>query len=477
MRPMKLKSIGTAAAILALGGCASPGPEHSVPQAPMPARWSAPADARAPDAAVLAEWWRQFGDPVLDGLVAEALSANLDLASARAKLAEARARRALAGSQLGASVDASAHASRSRSSRETGSGATRELYGASLDASWEPDLFGALARGVDAAEADVGAALETLRDVRVSLAAEVVVNYIDLRTGERRLAIAQSGLATRGETYDLARWRLEAGLVSELDVAQARTDLESARASLPALRTSVSEARNRLAVLSGRAPGEHPEGLAANARVPLPQRSAASGIPADTLRQRPDVRAASRRLAAQAARLAAARAARYPSLRLSGSLGLEALSFAALGNGAAATRSILAAVSAPIFDSGRIAASVGIQDALLEQSRLAYRSAVLAALGDVENALAAVAHSGERRARLSDAAASARETLTIAEQRYASGLADFLSVLDSQRTVLNLEDQLASGTGDLARAHVRLYKALGGGWSPEARPVRPGEPS
>jgi outer membrane protein TolC len=225
-------------------------------------------------------------------------------------------------------------------------------------------------------------------------------------------------------------------------------------------------------VLLGRAPGEVQARLAPAAPVPLPDREAAAGIPADTLRQRPDVRAAERRLAAQTARLGVAEAARYPSFSLTGSLGLEALSLSALGNNGALTRSLIGAITAPIFDSGRIAANIGIQDALLEQTRLAYRSAVLGALEEVENALVAVANTGERRQRLAQATDSARETLQIAEQRYASGLADFLAVLDAQRTLLDLEDQLASGTGELAQAHIQLYKALGGGWSPMVESAR-----
>jgi len=419
---------------------------------------------------VLAEWWRQFRDPVLDGLVADALAANLDLAAAQAQLREARARRALAGAQLGPIVNASASGSRRRASAESGNGATAELYSAGFDASWELDVFGGLRRGVEATEADVGASADQLRDTRVSLVAEVALNYVDLRAAERQLVVAEESVTSREETYKLARWRLQAGLVSELDVAQARTDLESTRAALPALRTSATEARHRLAVLLGRTPGELEARLVATAAVPLAADSVAVGIPADTLRQRPDVRAAERQLAAQTARLGEAEAARYPSFSLSGALGLEALGLAALGSSDAVTRSLLGNITAPIFDAGRIDANVAIQDARLEQARLAYQSAVLGAFEDVENALVAVANSAERRLQLESAAVSARDTLQIARHRYASGLADFLAVLESQRTLLSLEEQLAGTTGNLARAQIQLYKALGGGWSPDRDP-------
>lgn len=457
---------------VALGGCAAVGPDYSEPQLAVPAGWSAGTGTDAMDAALLARWWHGFGDPVLDRLVADALAANLDLAQARARLREARARRGVAGAALAPSVDASLSGSRSRSSGQSGSGSTRELYSAGFDASWELDVFGGVRRSVEAAQADLEASVESLSDTRVSLAAEVALNYIDLRTAEQRLAIAEESIASRGENHQIIRWRQQAGLVSELDLAQATTDLESTRAVLPPLRTAVIEAKNRLAVLLGRNPGELESLVHADRPIPLAAAEIVAAIPADTLRQRPDVRAAERRLAAQTARLGEAEAARYPSFRLSGSLGLEALELDALADRGANTHSLFGGITAPVFNAGRIAANIEIQDALVEQARLAYRAAVLAALEEVENALTAVANTDARRVKLAEAAAAARTTLAIAEYRYASGLADFLSVLDAQRTQLSLDEQLAGSTGELARAQVRLYKALGGGWSTEPLPAK-----
>ena len=457
---------------VALGGCAAVGPDYSEPQLAVPAGWSAGTGTDAMDAVLLARWWHGFGDPVLDRLVADALAANLDLAQARARLREARARRGVAGAALAPSVDASLSGSRSRSSGQSGSGSTRELYSAGFDASWELDVFGGVRRSVEAAQADLEASVESLSDTRVSLAAEVALNYIDLRTAEQRLAIAEESIASRGENHQIIRWRQQAGLVSELDLAQATTDLESTRAVLPPLRTAVTEAKNRLAVLLGRNPGELESLVHADRPIPLAAAEIVAAIPADTLRQRPDVRAAERRLAAQTARLGEAEAARYPSFRLSGSLGLEALELDALADRDANTHSLFGGITAPVFNAGRIAANIEIQDALVEQARLAYRAAVLAALEEVENALTAVANTDARRAKLAEAAAAARTTLAIAEYRYASGLADFLSVLDAQRTQLSLDEQLAGSTGELARAQIRLYKALGGGWSTEPLPAK-----
>lgn len=444
-----------------------PSPAFAPPALPPAA--AVAATAGEPDAVALAQWWTRFGDPVLDALVQDALAHSPDLRSAQAQLREARAARQAAGAELGPSVSATASASRSTSSRATGSGATRELYSAGFDASWEPDLFGRLRNGRAAAEASLGSAQEQLRDTRVTLVAEVARNYIELRAAQQRQALADAALAAREQTLQLATWRQQAGLVSDLDVAQARTDLESARAGLPALRAAVVAARHRIEVLLGQAPGTLDARLAAPVAiaVPLAPAGIAVGIPADTLRQRPDVRGAERRLAAQAARLGEARAARYPSLRLTGSIGWDALAAQGLGDSGTLARSLLASLTAPIFDAGRIRAAIGVQDARLEQARVAYESAVLLALEDVENALTALASAQERAARLADALAAARNTRAIADYRYQSGLADFLAVLDSQRTLLALEDQQAVAAGDLASAQVRLYKALGGGWQPQ----------
>lgn len=461
---------------LALISCNSFGSSHPPPTLPIPAQWnttsSLPAHSAPSEAATLAQWWWQFNDPVLNAFVDDAITSNRDLASARAKLREARARRNFARGKLGPALGASASASRKRASTDTGH-STRSAYQAGFDARWEIDLFGVQRHGLEAAKADLEATREMLRDTQVSLVAEVVANYVELRTAEQRLAIAEASLATRRETYSLADWRAQAGLASELDIAQARTELESASASLPALQTEIAAAQNRLAVLLGRPPGEIPtlvkniHNKESDNAIPVGHESIAIGIPADALRQRPDVRAAERELAAQASRLRVAKAERYPRFELSGSIGLEALTLSALGDHEAAVRSLLGKITVPIFESGRIQANIEIQDALLEQAELHYQTAILAALEDVENALVAVHNTKERYERLAAATQSARTTFQLAEQRYASGLIDFIAVLDSQRTLHSLEDQSASSTSELARAQIQLYKALGGGWSVE----------
>lgn len=460
--PPLLRSV---AGSVLLSGCFAVGPDYQPPAINAPPVWNEAAQTQPQNPETLARWWEEFSDPVLTGLVLDAIAANPDIATAKAQLRQARAEVGVAGAALGPTVDGSSSGTRSKSSEETGSGSIRNSYSVGIDASWEADIFGGNRRGLEAAEADADAAVESLRDVQVSIVAEVVTNYITLRVAESRLALAQDNLTDQTETYDIAVFRQQAGLVSELDVLQARTDLDSERASLPSFRTTAATARHRLAILLNLAPGALSERLAANSsNIPFLSREAAVGIPADTLRQRPDVRQAERKLAAQTARLGVAEAARYPSFTLSGSLGLDALTIAALQGASAGAWSLAAAISAPIFQSGKLDANVESADAQVEQARLAYRAAILTALEDVENALVTLNNTLERRERLTEATRSAEEASELARQRYSGGLVDFLTVLDSQRTLRNLEDSLASNAGDVATAQAQLYKALGGGW-------------
>lgn len=452
-------------AALALAGCVTAGPDYTPPAGQVPAAWSQLDTAEEPltvatttgDTSPL---WQRLDDALLSALVDEALQASPDLRSARARLREARARRAVARSGQFPSLTASATGSRSESGD-----ATRDAYSAGFDASWELDVFGGVRRGVEAAAADLDRAVADLGDTQVSLAAEVALNYIELRALQIRLRIARDNLASQSETLQLAEWRAQAGLVSEQDVEQARTNREQTRAQIPNLETSSVEAEHRLDLLLGKAPGTLHARLAAVGELPGVPAGIAVGIPADVLRQRPDVRAAERQLAAETARVGVAQAARYPSFRLSGSIGIEALSFGDLADDGDSTSSLLGGITAPIFDAGRLRNQVTIQDAVREQALVAYEQAVLTALQEVENALVALARNRERVEALTNAAAAARNAAGYARQRYGAGLVDFQSVLDTERSVLSVEDSLASARAEGVLSLIRLYKALGGGWS------------
>lgn len=473
---MKARLASFLAPLSLLGGCAMVGPDYQAPSAVSPAAWSqldaAKGVARTEAAGDLSQWWRAFNDPLLSELVEEALRASPDLRRAQSRLRESRARRAAAGAGLYPELNASADARRSKSSEETGGGTARNTYSAGFDASWELDVFGGARRAVEAAEADLQASEAGLHDTQVSLAAEVALNYVELRAYQTRLAIARSNLASQAETLQLTNWRAQAGLVSSQDVEQARANLEQTRAQIPSLERSYAETEHSLAILLGKVPGSLHARLSANAELPRPPPSIAVGIPADTLRQRPDVRAAERKLAAETARLGAAEAARYPSFNLSGSLGLEALKFSALGSGNASAYSLLASIGVPIFNAGRLRAQAEIQDAVREQALIGYEQSVLNALGDVENALAALARSREREQALTAAADAARNAALLARNQYSAGLIDFQSVLDTERSVLSIQDGLASTRADGISAVIRLYKALGGGWAPSREEAR-----
>jgi NodT family efflux transporter outer membrane factor (OMF) lipoprotein len=307
-----------------------------------------------------------------------------------------------------------------------------------------------------------------LGSVQVSLAAEVAVNFINLRALQTRLAIAQSNLSTQQETLQITRWRAQAGLLSSLELEQALSATAQTEAQLPALQTSVTQTLNALAVLTGQAPGALAATLNTVAAIPSAPAALALAFPAETLRQRPDVRAAERRVDAALSRLSAAEAARYPSFRLGGSLGLSAITLGSLTNSASVLRSLLASVSAPLFDGGALQAQARSQQAGVDQARAAYQGTVLSALQEVEDALAALRGDTERLARLQIASTAAANADLLARQRFQSGLISFDTVLSTQRSLLATQDGVASTRGSLSTNHVRLYKALGGGWQPNA---------
>jgi NodT family efflux transporter outer membrane factor (OMF) lipoprotein len=457
--------------VVALAGCASlhPGATPATDLTP-PSGWrAAPAEASA-SPANLARWWTRFNDPDLTALVEQALKANTSVNSARAALAQARAQRDVQAAQLGPTLGATASARRSKS----GSQDAGNSFQAGFDAGWEPDVFGSNRSATDASEADARAAASSLGNAQVSLAAEVAVNLIELRGLQARLAIAQSNLAAQTETLQITRWRAQAGLAASLDVEQAVAASEQTAAQLPALQSGMGQALNALAVLTGELPGTLSDRLGAARPIPQAPAELALAFPADTLRQRPDVRSAEQRAVAALARVAVADAARYPSFRLSGSLGLSALTLSGLTGGASVVNSLLASVSAPLFDGGAALAQVRAQEAAAEQARLAYRAAVLAALQEVEDTLLSLQANRERLGRLQAASAAAANADLLARQRFQSGLIDFTTVLSTQRTLLSAQDSVASTQASLSADHVRLYKALGGGWTPDADPENRG---
>ncbi|MBW1925959.1 MAG: efflux transporter outer membrane subunit [Deltaproteobacteria bacterium] len=464
-----MKRLASGLLLLLLAGCATVGPDYVPPEISAPAHWTAELEGgqtvKYVDIQALADWWTALNDPILSSLIERAVAGNLDLKKARARVREARARRGISQADLFPAIDTGISANRNRSSEETGSGETRELYTAGFDASWELDLFGGKRRAIEAAEAELQASEEDLRDVLVSLLAEVALNYVEVRSFQTRLSIAETNLDTQTETYNITQWRFRAGLTTQLDVEQAGYNLEQTRSQIPTLQTGLEQAGNRLAVLLGEHPGFLKDILSEPKSIPVTPLEVAIGLPADVLRRRPDVRRAERQLAAQTAQVGVATADLYPKLSLTGSIGLEALSLGNLFLSRARTSAIGSNIGWPIFDAGRIRQNIKVQTAVQEQALIQYETAVLTALEEVENALVSYADEQVRRRSLLKASQAAQRAVDLAQNKYVSGLIDFQAVLDAQRSLLSLQDQLAISEGEATSNLITLYKALGGGWT------------
>jgi outer membrane protein, multidrug efflux system len=462
-----------APALLALlSACAGLVPQRpgEPPAIDVPAAWSSSRDGIEGRTATR-EWWQAFNDAQLTSLVERSLRANTDVQVAVANLRQARSLITVQNATLLPQLDASGSAQRSKSSGAPAS----SLFRAGFDASWEPDLFGANRAGLDATRADALASAASLGDVQVSIAAEVATSYLQWRGTGVRLNVAQENLKLQDETLQIAQWRAQAGLGTSLEVEQARAAAEQTRAQIPLLEATLAQTANSIAVLTARAPGHLPE-LSRIGEAPVAPDGIAVTIPADTLRQRPDVRRAEADVRAAASRATQADAQRYPSFALSGNIGLSALTLGALGASGSGAAALLAGVSMPLFNGGALKAQVDARDAALAGAGSAYHGTVLTALKDVEDSLVALKSAQERRTTLQRATEAADNASLIARQRYGSGLIDFQTVLDTQRTQLSTQDSLASARTDVATAQVRLVKALGGGWSPEESALAAREP-
>ncbi|MGD0280621.1 MAG: efflux transporter outer membrane subunit [Smithella sp.] len=466
--------------IIVISGCPAVGPDYVRPDTTIYKNWNtqikSDSNKKETPAQNLASWWTALGDPMLSSLIDRAQKGNLDLKKAQASIREARARRGLAKASFFPTIEASGSDTRSRGSENTGGVTTvnsnvmtgvmtSDLYSLGFDASWELDIFGGVRRSVEAAGANLEASRENMRDVLVSLLAEVAKNYVDVRTYQARIAIAQDNLKAQEETYQLTVWRNEAGLSDELAVQQARYNLENTRSNIPALRTGLDAAMNSIAILLGEQPGKVHEELSKRESIPVTPLNIAVGVPADIIRRRPDIRKAERELASQTAQIGVATADLYPKFTLSGSIGLESISTGNLLSSGSRNYSFGPSITIPIFSGGATIQNIEIQSALQEQYLIAYKTTILDALKEVENALTAYVQEQYRRQALIDAAAAAKQAAQLSKTKYQAGLSDFSDVLDAQRSLLSYEDELATSEGMVTTNLISLYKALGGGWT------------
>ncbi|QTA82287.1 Efflux transporter, RND family [Desulfonema limicola] len=454
------------AAVSAFWGCAAVGPDYTKPLSDLPAQWNnllQKGDANETgDPQSLAQWWKTLNDPVLTDIISQAVAGNQDLKLAMSRIREARAQWGISESDRFPSLDASGSLT---SSKSTGSEDRNERYSLGIDAGWEADIFGKVRRSSEAAYADYEAVTENYRDVLITLIAETALNYIDVRTYQKQIEVAEENLKIRMETYQLTNYRFKSGLSSALDMNSAKYNVEENRASITVTQRSLDAAKNRIAVLLGKAPGAVHEKLSQTKNIPVPGLKIAAGIPADILRRRPDIRKAERELAAQTARIGVAEADLYPRLTLSGSIGLEAVSLGDLFTADAVTDSIGPRISWKIFDAGAIRRNIEIQNVRQEQALIKYESAILSALEEVENALYSYAKEQSRRKSLLNASKAAQQAVNLSLNQYNSGLKDFQTVLESQRALLSFKDQLARSEANIITYLIKLYKALGGGWN------------
>ena len=424
----------------------------------------------------VSRWWATLGDAQLDGLILQAIANNKDLVLAKLRLAEARALRGVVAADGLPQIDAKGGYTRLRDSEETGqrfgseSERGRDNWNAGFDAVWELDIFGRVRRNVQAADADIDAGIESVRDVLVSLTADVGRVYVELRSFQERLAIVNRNIVLQADAVSLAQSRFDAGLTSELDVAQAQTLLASTKAAIPPFEASIAASVHRIGVLLGLDPAALKQALRDAKPVPLAGtgvaalRAAPIGKSAEMLMRRPDLRAAERRIAAATARIGVATADLYPRITLLGSLAFAADDFASTFDMNARAWSIGPSVRWNIFDGGRIRANISTLEVREQQQFVTYERTVLNALEEAETAIVSYAKSQQRRERVAAALQFSRRAVELSDIQYKAGRVGFLNVIESQRALLAIEDNLAEADRSVTTDLIRVYKAVGGGW-------------
>ncbi|MGO9170790.1 MAG: efflux transporter outer membrane subunit [Rhodomicrobium sp.] len=451
-----------------LCGCAA-GPDFEPPHIALAEQWTHGSQLPARlDARALSLWWKAFDDPLLGQLMDEAIAGNLDVTSAKAKIREARAARREAAAGLFPVAEGSASAQRIQTAASPSVIRTlSNQFQGGLDASWELDFFGAIARSVEAASYGAEAAGDDLRAALLTLSGDVAANYIEARGYQARIELARRTVASQRETAGLTRAKFEAGSASAVDTAKADALAASTAANLPSYEASYAEAVHRLSVLTGREPGFLIALMKRPRAIPTAQKPLPAGIPADILRNRPDVRAAEWRLAQATAKIGQAEAALYPSVSLTGSLSTTALSLGDLGRASTIGWSWGPSVSVPIFQGGKLIAARDVAAAQRDEYLIAWHASVLAALEDVENALIALAKERIRFRTLAASAGNYRKAAELSRELYRAGKSSFLDVLDAERSLYSAEDSLIQSRITIAKDYVALAKALGGGWDKE----------
>jgi NodT family efflux transporter outer membrane factor (OMF) lipoprotein len=448
--------------LVGVAGCAHTNVAPPAAGIPVPQAWAENGAAPAP--ADISAYWKQLNDPLLSQFVEQAIANNQDLAQSAARVAQARAQLASARAGYFPQVTGSAG-----TSKDVGDLAQKKLhFNVGADASWEADLFGQISGNVAASRADLLAAGYSLADLQRAIVGQVALTTIQARATALQLAIARDTLNYQDQNLQIARWRVQAGLVSSLDVEQARGQRAATAATIPQLESSLAASANAISTLIGEPPGRVLTLLTPVGTLPTPPAMDAFATPAEVLRQRPDVRGAEETLIADSARVGVARAQLLPLLRLTGNVSTASVGLSSLFD--IVTGGLFATVSQLIFDGGRTKAQVRSAEAAAQGSLAAWRGTILAALEDVESSAVDLKSARDRVGIEEEALDAANNAAILARSEYRAGLTDFQNLLTAENQLLSARNGLVAAEADRASAFVRLTQALGGGWSPGTLP-------
>ena len=473
---MKAKLLFCLIALTLVSGCMV-GPDFHAPKPSLPPSWvgvgekeekEQPSVANA-QYADLAVWWRQFKDPTLDGLIDEALKANLNLASAQASLRQAQALRGVAVGGLFPSATATAAYERESGPAYGTNGKPQSSYQAGLGAAWVLDFFGGIRRNVESATANVEAAFENLRDVQVNIVAEAALDYVQLRGYQQQIVTARNNLKQQEHTADITRKLYKVGFNSALDVANAESLVATTEAQIPVYETGARQSIYALSVLLSRHPGDLVAELSPLGELPSVPGEIPAGLPSDLLRRRPDIRQAEAQLHSATAQIGVATAQLFPQFSLTGNANWATTYFPTWFQSQSRSLSIGPAMTWPIFQGGATVSNIHVQEALRDQAFVSYQQTVLNALQQVENSLIAFSKEQVHHRSLEQAVTADRKAVDLSLALFQEGQTDFLNVLTAQKQQYADENALTQSTENIATDLIALYQALGGGW--EVAPV------
>ena len=448
------------------------GPDYSRPSVARQDGWQTVQGAAALEPGQV-RWWLELKDPQLVSCIEKGISGNQNIKEAEARIREARGLRGVAAAALLPQVDSSALYNRLRYSGTSGIIGQlppglivleQDLFQVGFDASWEIDIFGGRRREVQAATARAQSSVENYRDVMISAVAEIARNYVELRGAQRQLSIAEKNSDIQEKTLCLVKIRQDSKIASELEVEQAKAQLERTRGTIPSLQASIRASAYRLAVLTGQPPNSLLDELLTTSPIPNPPDIVPVGLPSDLLLRRPDIRRAENELRAATSDIGASTADLYPRFFLTGQADPQSAKFVDLFRANSLAWTVGPSVSWPVFHGGRIRSNIAAVEARRDEALARYRQAVLTALQEVETSLVGYAEHQVERERLALSAESQARAVNLARERFETGVKDFLTVLDAQRQLVDVENSLALSETQVLVNLVGLYKALGGGW-------------